>query len=266
MHERQIQLELMFHKNQELKVLKQEFSTPAILKKLDRIGVPVKFGIFTLVQLYLHKQADVPTLVGILDNGDYQIEDIAKYLQIMAEKDLIDFNPEYGKFVTVFDVDRKIKKQLEKFQFPLPMIVEPRKIKNNHTNGYLQVNNESLLLNGAYHKEDICLDHINRVNRIPLAIDLDTAYACKNQWKNMDKRSPNESMEEFRKRKKNFEKYMNTAYTVMELVALEGNKVYFTHAYDKRGRTYTRGHHVNDQGNDWNKACIQFYFKEHVTE
>jgi len=39
-----------------------------------------------------------------------------------------------------------------------------------------------------------------------------------------------------------------------------------THKYDKRGRCYSQGYHVNPQGNDWNKAVIEFAEKEPVTK
>lgn len=262
MKERQIMLEQLFSKNQEMNVLTKEFSDEDIITKLNTIGVPIKFGIKALVHIYLHKQVDIPTIAGIMFSKEFTEESIAKYLDLMVEHDLIDFNEETEKLITVYDIDDKIKKDLEMYQFPLPMIVEPKKIKNNHTNGYLKCSNTSLLLNNSYHKEDICLDHINRVNKVPLSIDLDTAYNCKNQWKNLDKKLPNETIKEFRQRVKNFQKYMQIAYRVMEILNQEGNKLYLTHAYDKRGRTYSRGYHVLDQGNDWNKACIQFFNKE----
>jgi DNA-directed RNA polymerase len=37
-----------------------------------------------------------------------------------------------------------------------------------------------------------------------------------------------------------------------------GNRFWLTHKYDKRGRTYCQGYHVSYQGNDYNKACIEF--------
>ena len=263
MQEKQIRLEEMFHKNQEYSVLKKEFSDPEIISELEKIGIPISFGIKVLIATYQNKRIDIPTLGGMLINN-YKPKEISEYLLKLAESNLIDYDPNSEQFVTIFDIDPKVKKEIDMYQFPLPMIVEPKKIKNNHTNGYLKVNNTSLLLNHSYHNEDICLDHINRVNRIPLTINLDVAYNVKNQWKNLDKRTPKESQMQFRNRVKAFEKYMHTAYTVMEVLNQEGNKIYLPHAYDKRGRTYSRGYHVLDQGNDWNKACVEFFHKEFI--
>ena len=44
----------------------------------------------------------------------------------------------------------------------------------------------------------------------------------------------------------------------MSILVNAGNRFFLTHAYDKRGRTYAKGYHVNYQGNDWNKATICF--------
>lgn len=35
-------------------------------------------------------------------------------------------------------------------------------------------------------------------------------------------------------------------------------KFYFTHHYDKRGRVYARGYHINPQGNEYRKAMLTF--------
>jgi DNA-directed RNA polymerase len=48
----------------------------------------------------------------------------------------------------------------------------------------------------------------------------------------------------------------------MDLMFTAGNRFYMTHKYDKRGRTYSQGYHINPQGNDWNKAVIEFADKE----
>jgi len=37
-----------------------------------------------------------------------------------------------------------------------------------------------------------------------------------------------------------------------------------THRYDKRGRVYCMGYHVNYQGTPWNKAVIELADKEMI--
>ncbi len=50
----------------------------------------------------------------------------------------------------------------------------------------------------------------------------------------------------------------------MGFLMMHSNVFHMTHKYDKRGRTYSQGYHVNYQGNPWNKACIEFADKEVV--
>ena len=264
MLEKQIQFEELFNKNQEWRTLIEQFSDKQTIAELEEADIPISFGIKALIKVYQHKQVSPEILIAELIDSKYEAQTCADLLTKMFESNLIGFNENWNRFVTLFDIDDEIKTNMEKWQFPLPLIIEPMKVKNNHSNGYHKFNNESLLLNNSYHKEDICLDHINRVNKIPLSINLDVAYNIKNKWKNLDKKNIKETLKEYRTRVNNFERYMRVAYMNMELIAQEGNKCYLTHAYDKRGRTYSRGYHILDQGNDWNKACVEFHHKEFI--
>jgi DNA-directed RNA polymerase len=48
----------------------------------------------------------------------------------------------------------------------------------------------------------------------------------------------------------------------MEHLAVADDRFYLTNKYDKRGRTYSQGYHVNPQGADWNKGVIELADKE----
>jgi hypothetical protein len=143
------------------------------------------------------------------------------------------------------------------------MVVHPREVKDNHDTGYLLMRN-SLILRDNHHDEDICLDHINRVNDIKFSHDVDTAQMISNRWRNLDKPKDGETADDFQKRVKAFEKYDRTAKEVIDLLTTHGNEFYLTHKYDKRGRCYCQGYHVNYQGAPWNKAVIELADKETV--
>ena len=49
---------------------------------------------------------------------------------------------------------------------------------------------------------------------------------------------------------------------VIEYLLLNGNRFFFGWRYDKRGRMYSQGYHVNPQGNQYRKAMLQFADKE----
>ena len=57
---------------------------------------------------------------------------------------------------------------------------------------------------------------------------------------------------------KAFERYDRVSHDVLAGLMAQGNRFHLTYKYDKRGRTYAQGYHVNPQGSDWNKACVVF--------
>ncbi|MNX99393.1 hypothetical protein D3C86_1318360 [compost metagenome] len=141
------------------------------------------------------------------------------------------------------------------------MVVRPRLVRTNRDTGMLNTGG-SLILKNNHHEGDICLDHINRSNDIKFTINFHVADMVKNQWKGLDKAKPGEPREEFEKRKRAFVKYDRTARDVMKLITEHGNEFWLLHKYDKRGRTYCQGYHVNFQGSPWNKAIVEFANKE----
>ncbi len=102
-------------------------------------------------------------------------------------------------------------------------------------------------------------------NKVPFTINMGTALMVRNQWRNLDKPKEGETKQDFEKRKRAFEKYDRTAKDVMALLMQHSDRFWMTHRYDKRGRVYCQGYHVNYQGTPWNKAVVEFANKEHVT-
>jgi hypothetical protein len=58
------------------------------------------------------------------------------------------------------------------------------------------------------------------------------------------------------------------AYPKMEALVRQavGNKFYFTHSYDFRGRIYANGYHLNYQGTPYDKASLDFNSSETLSE
>lgn len=262
----QMELERLYNKNQTLVRLRKVFMD---FEKFDfraymeeKLILP-EFGFDLLVQMALHKRTTLPIMVAILrhhfDDSQLATEEILK----CAEADLVDWVPGLKQLVVVWDTPPDVQADLDRFQYPLPMVVHPLEVKDNHDTGYYLSRN-SLILRKNHHDDDICLDHINRSNNTLFAIDHDTAHMIKNQWKNLDKPKEGESRSDFEKRKKAFDKYDKTAKEVIKLLLTYGNEFYLTHKYDKRGRTYAQGYHVNYQGAPWNKAVIELAHREVV--
>ena len=262
----QKELEHLYSKNQLIPRIREEFincKSFDFQKYISSCGIPFEFGISLLVQMALHKRASIQVLIGILRYHFDNAQETADMLLKAAESDLVDYDPVTKVFVVNFTISNEVQEELDRFQFPLPMVIRPKRIDDNRQTGYL-LSEGSIILKDNHHMDDVCLDHINRVNRVRFTINKDTAAMVKNRWRNMDKPKEGESRDDFNRRKRAFEKYDRTAHDVIDLLIKEGNTFYLTHKYDKRGRVYCQGYHVNYQGNPWNKAVIEFADKEFV--
>jgi hypothetical protein len=266
----QMELERLYNKNQTLKRIRSEFEDCKTFN-FDRYfrfkQIPSEFGYDLLVQMALHKRVNLPTLVGILrrhfEPEETACQQAADMLVVAAQADLVDWDNTLAMFIVKITISDDVQADLDRFQYPLPMVVPPRSVRDNKDTGYFTSRN-SIILRKNHHDDDVCLDHINRVNKVRFSIDYDTARMIKNQWRNLDRPKPGESTSDFDKRKKAFEKYDRTAKVVIDHLLQYGNEFYLTHKYDKRGRIYCQGYHVNYQGAAWNKAVIELADKEFV--
>lgn len=266
----QVELERLFNKNQTLSRIRHEFTECkefSFTNYLMKNAIPEEFGLDLLVQMALHKRTTLPTLAGILrrhyeahaDASQRTVDMIGKCI----EAELVEWNPVSQQLIMVFTISDDVQADLDRFQFPLPMVVPPRRVRDNRDTGYFTSRN-SIILRKNHHEDDVCLDHINRVNRVLFAIDHDTAHMIANRWKHLDRAKPGESSTDFQKRVKAFAKYDRTAKEVIDTILRHGNEFYLTHKYDKRGRVYCQGYHVNYQGAPWNKAVIELANREFV--
>lgn len=264
----QIHLEKMFSKNQLLSRLRFYFeeeirSQLDLTKFFDIHKIDKDFGFSLLVQMALHRRTTLPTMVGILRHHFDDGQATADMILRCCEIELLHWNAPFSQLVVepVLTIPEHVQRDLDMFQFPLPMVVEPREVKSNRDTGYL-LNKGSIILKKNYHADDVCLDHINRMNRVRFTINMDTATMIKNAWRNLDKPKDGESKEEFEKRVRAFEKFDRTCHDVHGILDQYGNQFYLTHRYDKRGRVYCQGYHVNYQGAPWNKAVVELADKE----
>lgn len=265
MLEFQIEIEKLFHKNQLFPRIRSEFTTSEVdfEKFMVENNINPDFGIALLVQMVLHKRAHLAVLVGSLRkhfDGDCQktADEILKAINCQ----LVFWNSTTRQVIVRFDIDASVQADLDRYQFPLPMVVEPKELKTNHETGYY-TGQGSIILRDNHHEDDVCLDHLNQVNRIRFRINQQVAKVVKNKWRGLDRQKPDEEAHEYQKRVKAFEKYDRTAHDVMNHLGLANEgEFYLTHKYDKRGRTYCQGYHVNYQGTPWNKAVIEFANQE----
>ena len=264
----QADLERLYSKNQIMPRIRGEFEEADFnWKAIEETGVDSDFALDLLTQMALHKRCNLPTLVGILRKHFEPSVEASQLAADMLSKTvdigLVDWSATLKMFIVKFTITEDVQRDIDRFQYPLPMVVPPQMVNDNHDTGYFTSRN-SLILRKNHHDGDICLDHINRVNAVRFKIDHDTARMVKNRWRNLDRPKQGETKLDFDKRVKAFEKYDRTAKDVITKILEHGNEFYLTHKYDKRGRVYCQGYHVNYQGAPWNKAVIELADKELV--
>lgn len=269
-HEHQLALEHLYDKNQTLRRIRKEFTDcksfnfKAFFEKAE---IPEAFAFDAMVQMALHRRTSVSTMVGILrrhyEPASDACQQAADMLKKMVDVGLIEWLPNREQLVVVASIDEDVQRDLDRYQYPMPMVVKPLPVRNNLQLGYLATKG-SIILRNNHHDEDVCLDHINRLNRIRFSIDFDTARMIANRWRHLDKPKAGETENDYRKRVKAFEKYDRNSRQVIDQMLSLGNEFYLTHRYDKRGRSYCQGYHINYQGTPWNKAVIELADKEYV--
>jgi len=253
-------IEQITNKNQLMPRLRAYFGAdtqPLLHNIIDSIGMPKDFAIEALVQIALHKRMTPASMIGILlKHNPSDAQWVADTLHVLIGINFIKFDPSRNQLIVIHDIPADLQRELDCFQYPLPMVCEPNKLKSNRDTGYMTTRG-SVILRDNHHDDDICLDHLNRMNRVALRVNTHTAGMIANRWRNLDKPKEDEDLRDFQKRKKAFEKFDATVRHVMKLLYEAGNRFYLTHKYDKRGRSYCQGYHVNYQGAPWNKAVVE---------
>lgn len=261
----QKELEELYDKNQLMPRVRQafrDFKRLDFAKAIREANLPEKFGFDLLANMAVHKRATVPTLVGCLRHhfeGNDQAT--ANALELALAARLVDYSSRNQVFIVLYGILQKLQEELDRFQYPLPMVVRPEPLEDNLDTGYL-TQRSSVILRDNHHEDDVCLDHLNRINRTRFSLNLDVAKTIQNRWKRLDRKKADETWEDWQKRRKAFEKYDAVAKDIIALLLKEGNEIYLTHRYDFRGRTYCMGFHITYQGTDWNKAVLELADKE----
>lgn len=212
-----------------------------------------------LAYMCIYKRMYPDALLGILFEPDREnslsLEEISQEIELMVKSDLIRYDSDDGRFIVRFVLEKSIQEELDLYQYPLPMIVTPKIIKSNNDSGYLLKGKESVLLNNRRTREDAVLEHLNLINQTQFSINTEILPLLKNEWKgdsDMSKRQLDR-----------FNKYCAEAQKIM---LNTGNKFYFNHRFDYRGRCYCEGYYLNYQGNSYCKAVLEFANKEVIQE
>lgn len=265
LHKEQIELENVFAKNHLKDRVKQYFIDEGANEVIDSLFDQEdhrKFAMRLLVNMAIHKRGSLDTVVGLMRHSCEKIQEVMDLLMKCIEVKLVSYKEQTGEFITNFTVSGEVQRELDMFQYPLPMVCKPQVMKKNTDTGYLTIGG-SVLLNNRHHDLDVCLDFINLQNSIKMKINTEVASVVSMV---PPKRAEGETKQEFSKRERSFVKFKDTTTKVMGFLNESVPHFYQVHGYDHRGRSYVKGYHINHQGMDYNKAVIEFAEEELINE
>ena len=267
--ELQLELEKLFNSNQVIPVLTKYFKEDASVAQFLQIHPELDAKLFrrTLLNLAIHKRIPIATFVALLfKKMDRDIEGILVYLLYLVQLGILTIDQNNKFWSPMLSIPKEIQDSLDRWQYPLPLIVPPRKLTKNNQSGYHSVKYKSVILNQKAPLEDVNLDHLNRINSVAYKLNPTVLNNVQNKWdgkaKHAKKGTTTNSSDATKEN--NFKRYMVIASEQIQMLNQITEKLYFSWRMDFRGRSYSEGYYLNPQGNDWNRYSIQLEKEEVV--
>ena len=198
--------------------------------------------------LMLYKQLVPNVFVGLLFNTLKDPQAISDALDKATDEDYIDWDG--TKFITKYVPSKEQQKILDMYCYPLPLYIKPAMVHKNQEDGYHIKLNTGVVLKSNI-KEDVNLDYINQENSVELELNEYAVNNNTNSWHADMNKGMNKAM---------FDRFNNAQQEVLK--EYKDRAFYLTWKYDRRGRSYSQGYHINIQSNDYGKSLINFKHKE----
>lgn len=267
--ERQIAYEHMFDKKQTRVLLRDRFS-----EIIDTLDEPEDKNLLCDILGLLALRQDRLSITALIEmlaerlNIETSVDRLMNCIKTLMENDLIDGEIDERNRTYVspkFFLKEEDIELIEQYMYKIPMLVKPLPLNqkgNNKGSGYYLNGSDSLILN-VKHQFDIDHKVLERFNNIPLTLNISVMKNIRNTWKNMGKSTSYKVNKDTRE---NFERFEKGVFKVASILINNGNKFYLTHKYDKRGRIYSCGYHINIQSNSYGKSIIEFANKEVISD
>ena len=234
-----------------------EFATEVILAIVTSSinsdkPVPIQSVIGSLMYL------DIFTLA--YSNPFDAVKTIGEFLSFASDIDLCDIQlpsiSETGS-ITIssnYKLSYDAMRYIERTSYMPPLVYKPKYLKNNFSSPYLSPRiKQSVFVGKCAHREKVSLDVLNILNRTALCLDEEVLTGLIRE----EDLGTEEDL--------NYSNMVRESREVYKELFDAGNKFYFSHAFDSRGRTYCRGYHVNYQGSPFKRASISLVNKEVIS-
>jgi hypothetical protein len=210
-------------------------------------------------QLFTSVTAQMAGRLGWDDKRD-AILTIAEILSVLCLTDAFDIG-KADKMASLHIVSRihlpdEVVNFIQNSEYLPPMVCVPLELESNYDSGYLSHTDSLILGKNNHHDGNICLDVLNRMNKVALKLDTDFLRAVEEE--------PTFDLDTSEKRDMwlHFKSMSARIYMLMHDL---GNQFHLTHKVDKRGRIYAMGYHIHTQGTAYKKAMVEFA-KEEIIE
>jgi hypothetical protein len=161
-----------------------------------------------------------------------------------------------------YSLDKTTQIKLEKTKYLPPLVVIPNKITSNSSSGYLTKKDSVILGKGNHHEQPLALDVLNILNSIKLSLDI-SALEYEEEYKELSEaKKRGLTKVSLTQRKVNHTIMVETSVEIYNMMLGKGNEFYITWKYDKRGRVYSVGYHINIQSTDYKKSLINLAKQE----
>ena len=207
-------------------------------------------------------QLDDVTLTAVVAQTKYLIKEqtalekvktMGEVIFLLAEADLLELYRGIEDQWTVgcpLQFSDDITAKVERIQYLPPMLCQPKTIRNWKDCGYLTVKDDGIILNNYVRNDgNYCLVNLNRFNRTPMKLNVDFLMKC-------HKALPEDPQ---------LARFLQESWGIASDIINAGNEFFMTHKYDKRGRQYAQGYHINPQGDSYHKAMIETTLSERLT-
>ena len=196
----------------------------------------------------LNIQTVVSKLMSVMELPDSRLsaELAANIVVVLAKANVFDLNTSPRLEVKArHTLDKECFKYLAQLKYLPPMVCQPRHVNSNTHSGYLSKRESLILGKGNHHEDYLCYDAINIANRTKMSLDKDVL------------RTPEPMPDGLTGLpKKQWEAFNEASQEVYQELLDAGNEFHFDWRYDKRGRMYSSGYHVNIQSTEYKKALI----------
>ena len=256
LYELQLGLEATYNKNQQIPKISLLIRESGIVPEPDvddeEATDQYNMVIRLLTQLAIRKRIPIEVALGII-RGSSDLETASMIIEYCVDSGLATHQD--GTLIVAVELSNEVEQEIRLHMYPPPLVVEPKKLKDNKDTGYY-IGSGTVMTRGSHTPKDVCIDVLNILNSFRYNLDLGV-LAHSSKFKAILKRKPDQSLQNYNKAVRQWAVFDSETRQLIDLYYKDKN-LWFTHAYDRRGRFYCRGYHINYQGNEWAKAIVQF--------